>query len=176
MMSRQSKQNTIFLYLLVAIAGILGLKSFFSSEQSVITETVQSEETTLPFAEDFISNGTTDENAIDRLTREDIVVEYIRQYQKLPDYYITKKEAQQQGWIPSRGNLCEVLPGKAIGGDNFGNREKRLPVKAGRKYFEADLNYNCGRRNADRVVFSNDGLIYVTKDHYNSFELKSTVP
>jgi hypothetical protein len=83
-----------------------------------------------------------------------------------------KSEAKSMGWVPSKGNLCEVAPGKAIGGDIWTNRQKSLPTKSGRKYFEADLNYNCGNRNADRVVFSNDGLVFVTFDHYRSFEEK----
>lgn len=112
------------------------------------------------------------ENHIDELTKEELVVKYLKEHGELPDYYITKSEAKNEGWIPSKGNLCEVAPGKAIGGDIWTNRQKSLPVKSGRKYYEADLNYNCGNRNADRVVFSNDGLIFVTYDHYKSFEEK----
>ena len=110
--------------------------------------------------------------SIDALTSESVVVSYLQKNNKLPDYYITKKEAREKGWIASEGNLCDVLPGKAIGGDIFTNREKKLPAQKGRKWYEADLNYNCGRRNADRVVFSNDGLIYVTNNHYKTFERK----
>ena len=109
---------------------------------------------------------------IDQLTKETVVVPYVRKNKKLPDYYITKSEARQNGWVASTGNLCDVLPGKAIGGDVFSNREKGLPTARKRKWFEADLNYNCGRRNADRLLFSNDGLIYVTYDHYKTFQKK----
>ena len=109
-------------------------------------------------------------NAIDELTSEGRVVPYVKEHGTLPDYYITKSEARKMGWVASKGNLCDVLPGRAIGGDNFTNREKQLPVKTGRKYYEADLNYNCGNRNADRLVFSNDGLLFVTKDHYKTFQ------
>ena len=108
---------------------------------------------------------------IDELTSEKVVLDYLKaNNNRLPDYYITKKQAKQEGWVASKGNLCDVLPGRAIGGDKFTNREKNLPAEKGRQYYEADLNYNCGRRNADRVVFSNDGLIFVTKDHYKSFK------
>lgn len=110
-----------------------------------------------------------DEN-IDVLTEENRVISYIKQNHHLPDYYITKSQAKQQGWIPSQGNLCEVLPGKAIGGDYFGNREGKLPKDE--KYFEADVNYNCGNRNADRIVFTENGVVYLTKDHYRTFEKK----
>lgn len=80
-----------------------------------------------------------------------------------------EKQARAEGWEPSAGNLCSVLPGKAIGGDRFSNREKRLPQKAKRVWREADINYRCGRRQADRLIYSNDGLIYVTRDHYRNF-------
>jgi len=109
---------------------------------------------------------------IDKLTREEVVVPYVRKNKKLPEYYVTKHQATERGWEPSKGNLCEIWPGKAIGGDAFYNREKQLPTAPGRKWFEADLNYNCGRRNANRLLYSNDGLIYVTYDHYKTFQKK----
>ncbi|HOZ85959.1 MAG TPA: ribonuclease domain-containing protein [Niabella sp.] len=115
------------------------------------------------------SVSTTD---ISVLTKESVVIPFVKQHQRLPDYYITKKEAREKGWNASDGNLCEALPGRAIGGDVFGNREGNLPNASGRKWFEADLNYHCGRRNADRLLFSNDGLIYVTNDHYKTFQQK----
>ena len=121
---------------------------------------------------DFSNKNNNSSNQIDELTNDEIVVKYLKEHGELPDYYITKSEAKSLGWVPSKGNLCEVAPGKAIGGDIWTNRQKSLPTKSGRKYFEADLNYNCGNRNADRVVFSNDGLVFVTFDHYRSFEEK----
>ena len=121
---------------------------------------------------DFSNKNNDSSNQIDELTNDEIVVKYLKEHGELPDYYITKSEAKSLGWVPSKGNLCEVAPGKAIGGDIWTNRQKSLPTKSGRKYFEADLNYNCGNRNADRVVFSNDGLVFVTFDHYRSFEEK----
>ena len=119
---------------------------------------------------DFSNKNNDSSNQIDELTNDEIVVKYLKEHGELPDYYITKSEAKSLGWVPSKGNLCEVAPGKAIGGDIWTNRQKSLPTKSGRRYFEADLNYNCGNRNADRVVFSNDGLVFVTFDHYRSFE------
>ena len=58
----------------------------------------------------------------------------------------------------------------SIGGDYFGNRENLLPNKKNRKWYECDINYNGGYRNSERIVFSNDGLIYYTSNHYESFE------
>ncbi|MBB4806106.1 hypothetical protein HNP38_001378 [Chryseobacterium defluvii] len=110
----------------------------------------------------------TDGRHIAGLTEEKKVISYVKRNHRLPDYYITKSEARRLGWNPSKGNLCEVLPGKAIGGDKFSNRERKLP--GNEKYFEADVNYRCGNRNADRIVYTKDGDVYLTKNHYKSFE------
>lgn len=113
-------------------------------------------------------NSSTQSGDIDNLTEENLVIDYVKANRKLPDYYITKGEARSQGWVASEGNLCDVLPGRAIGGDKFSNREKTLPT--GAQYFEADVNYNCGRRNADRIVFTKNGDVWLTHDHYKSFQ------
>lgn len=118
------------------------------------------------------NNGTVDQSEqteLAPLTSFEEVAAYIREHGELPDNFITKKEAQALGWVAAEGNLQEVAPGMSIGGDRFGNREGLLPDKQGRKWYEADINYTGGRRNADRIVFSNDGLIYMTTDHYKSF-------
>lgn len=104
-------------------------------------------------------------------TSKEDVAAYLHQYQRLPDNFITKKEAKELGWVSSELNLGEVAPGKSIGGDRFGNREGILPNADGRKYFECDINTTGGHRGAERIVYSNDGLIYYTSDHYASFEL-----
>ena len=95
-------------------------------------------------------------------------VQSIRQMGRLPDKFITKKEAKELGWRPGT-DLAKVAPGKSIGGDKFGNFEKRLPEKKGRKWFEADLGFKKGKRGAKRLLFSSDKLIYVTTDHYKTF-------
>ncbi len=92
----------------------------------------------------------------------------LRATKKLPGRYITKKDAEAAGWKPG-ADLCRVAPGRAIGGDPFFNREKRLPEKSGRRWYEADLDPQCGRRGARRLLFSGDGLIFVTTDHYRTF-------
>lgn len=97
------------------------------------------------------------------------VAEYIKEYKTLPSNFLTKKQAQDLGWIAKDGNLWDVAPNHAIGGDKFGNREGLLPKEKGRVYYECDVNYSGGRRGPERIVFSNDGLIYYTKDHYKSF-------
>jgi len=98
-------------------------------------------------------------------TSKDEVAEYIHIYGRLPENYITKNEAMDLGWDASRGNLWDVTDEMSIG-----NREGLLPDKSGRKWYEADIDYEGGRRNARRIVFSDDGLIYYTDDHYESFE------
>ena len=113
-------------------------------------------------------NSSESSRNIDELTEEKLVIDYVKANRKLPDYYLTKGEARSQGWVASEGNLCDVLPGRAIGGDKFSNREKTLPT--GAQYFEADVNYNCGRRNADRIVFTKNGDVWLTHDHYKSFQ------
>ena len=105
-------------------------------------------------------------------TSKEEVAEYIYLYGHLPSNYITKKEAKALGWDNKEGNLGKVAPGKSIGGDYFGNYEGLLPKKNGRTYTECDID-TLGKdsRGAKRIVFSNDGLIYYTDDHYESFEL-----
>ena len=96
---------------------------------------------------------------------------YIHQFGHLPGNYITKQEAQKLGWVSSEGNLGKVAPGKSIGGDRFGNYEGTLPEKDGRQYRECDIDFDGTYRGAKRIVFSNDGLVYYTEDHYKTFTL-----
>ena len=103
-------------------------------------------------------------------TSPDDVAEYLHFYGHLPDNFITKNEARDLGWDSQAGNLDEVAPGMSIGGDTFGNREGLLPKADGRKYYECDVNYEGGYRGGERIVYSNDGLIFYTDDHYKSFE------
>ena len=55
---------------------------------------------------------------------------WLKNYQRLPSNYITKKEALDSGWIPEKGNFDEILPGKAIGGSVYYNRNGHLLQKA----------------------------------------------
>ncbi len=103
-------------------------------------------------------------------TSRDDVALYIHTYGHLPGNFITKKEARELGW--SGGGLEKYAPGMCIGGDRFGNYEGLLPEKKGRKYTECDIDtLGAKSRGAKRIVFSNDGLIYYTDDHYDSFTL-----
>ena len=101
---------------------------------------------------------------------KDEVASYINIYAKLPLNFITKSEARELGW--EGGSVERYLAGAAIGGDVFGNREGLLPKADGRKYYECDIDTNGkDSRGAKRIVYSNDGLIYYTDDHYESFTL-----
>jgi len=98
------------------------------------------------------------------------VAEYIKLFHELPPNYITKNEAEKLGWDNSKGNLWDVADQKSIGGDRFGNREGLLPKADGRNYYECDIDYSGGYRGAKRIVYSSDGLIFYTEDHYKTFE------
>ena len=102
-------------------------------------------------------------------SKEDVAL-YIELYGELPDNYITKNEARDLGW--TGGSLENYAPGMCIGGDRYNNREGLLPEANGRTWTECDIGTMGERsRGAERIVFSNDGLIYYTDDHYESFEL-----
>lgn len=102
-------------------------------------------------------------------TKEDVAL-YIHTYGHLPENFITKKQAQALGW--EGGSLEPYAPGKCIGGSRFGNYEGILPEKDGRTYTECDIDtLRAEKRGGKRIVFSNDGLIYYTEDHYETFEL-----
>ena len=101
---------------------------------------------------------------------KDEVALYIHLFGHLPSNYITKKQAEELGW--SGGSLEPYAPGKCIGGSRFGNYEGLLPDAKGRKWTECDIDtLGANKRGAKRIIFSNDGLIYYTGDHYNHFEL-----
>jgi len=102
-------------------------------------------------------------------TSRDDVALYLHTYNKLPSNFITKQTAMKLGWTHKR-TLDEVAPGKSIGGNKFGNFEGRLPIVAGRTYRECDIDYIKGSRGSKRIIFSNDGNIYYSGDHYKNFE------
>ena len=121
------------------------------------TEDVQWED---PAAPELDEDGTYN-------SKEDVSL-YLHLYDHLPSNYITKGEARDLGW--SGGSVEVYAPGCAIGGDRFGNREGLLPKAEGRTYYECDIDtIGQSSRGAKRIIFSNDGLVYYTEDHYESF-------
>ena len=87
----------------------------------------------------------------------------------LPNYYVTKEEAKVSGYRRKKHNLADVLPGHMIGGNEFLNDQGKLPLAPNRTWYEADIDYTYGKRNLKRVLYSNDGLIFITEDHYQTF-------
>ena len=113
-------------------------------------------------------SGSLDESGT--YTSKDEVALYIHEYGHLPDNFISKKDAEALGW--DGGSLEPYAPGMCIGGSHFGNYEGLLPEAEGRSYRECDIDtLGADWRGAKRIVFSNDGLIYYTDDHYESFTL-----
>lgn len=125
---------------------------------------------------DAVSPGESDKSspaALDEggeyTSAEDVAL-YLHLYAHLPQNFITKKDARALGW--NGGGLDEYADGKCIGGDRFGNYEGLLPDTPGREYHECDIDtLHAVSRGAKRIVYSNDGLIYYTEDHYESFIL-----
>ncbi|MGN0318189.1 MAG: ribonuclease domain-containing protein [Lachnospira sp.] len=148
------------LLLLMSACGFSQADVSDNREATLGSETVNStdvtEETSIP------ENGT-------YTSKEDVAL-FLHTYGHLPDNFIDKSEAEKLGW--SGGSLEPFAPGKCIGGSYFGNYEKKLPVKDGRKYYECDIDtLGAKSRGAKRLVYSNDGLIYFTEDHYETFVL-----
>ena len=164
-----------------------------STEASSTQQTTREEKTTKApktteapktTAEKTTEETTTEPEPEDTTTEPELYVEedgeysdkehvalYIHEFNHLPSNYISKQKAESLGWIASKGNLWKVAPGKSIGGSHFGNYEGQLPKAKGRKYYECDVDFDGKYRNAKRIIYSNDGLIYYTDDHYETFEL-----
>ena len=162
---KERKKQPVWLWLLVSIVALFFardmdvadlLSSVTGQDGAVVQRTVHSD--ALQMDEDG------------EYTAKDDVALYIRQCGHLPINFITKSEANKLGW--EGGSLENCAPGKSIGGDYFGNYEGILPMKTGRKYTECDIDTRSkSSRGAKRIVFSDDGLIYYTDDHYETFVL-----
>ena len=138
------------------------------------TATVTATATETPAAEEDAAESTEEPGPIIEPQR---IADYIFEHGELPDNFITKKEAQAMGWDSRYNYVSDVAPGMSIGGDYFGNYEGKLPRVKGRKYYEADCWYTEGPRNAYRIIFSSDGHVWYTEDHYNTFvELSPSEP
>ncbi len=149
------------------------LTEFQAEEIPAAPEKEAADEKQEPEASPGIQEEAPDVPSIDEdgsYTTRDEVALYLHTYGRLPDNYITKKDAENLGWDSKKGNLWDVAPGKSIGGSYFGNYEKQLPEKKGRKYYECDINYEGKYRGAERIIYSDDGLVFYTGDHYETFE------
>ena len=171
------KRLAAWLLALVMVLSLAGCGED-TSKVAVFPSQDAQQQDTLPDDDSAVSNLPDDGDdsgaeAIDEdgsFTSKEEVALYIHTYGRLPGNFISKKEAQALGW--SGGALEPYAPGKCIGGSRFGNYEGLLPEKEGRTYTECDIDtLGAESRGAKRIVFSNDGLIYYTGDHYESFEL-----
>ena len=86
----------------------------------------------------------------------------------LPDYYITRDELLSLGWEKGK-SPAKFAPGKMVTMGMYRNDDNRLPQISGRVWYEAGINYYSGRRNGHRLLWSNDGLLFVTYNHYETF-------
>ena len=103
------------------------------------------------------------------ITEPQAIADYLFAHGELPPNFITKEEAKALGWDSAVNYLSDVAPGKSIGGDRFGNYEGLLPRGKGLTYREADCHYTGGKRGAERIIWSSDGRVWYTDDHYQTF-------
>jgi len=137
-----------------------------TAEPAPVTDEHSEQQPNAP-PEDTQENALAEDGSYD--SPEDVAL-YIHTYGRLPSNFITKKQARDLGW--EGGSVEKYAEGKCIGGDRFGNYEGLLPEKAGRSYTECDVNtLGASSRGAERIIFSPDGLIYYTGDHYAHFTL-----
>ena len=154
------KKHTVLIALVLAIlAAIFGVpgeeEAHVPSAEQIVAAQVMDDGSSLITADGIYTS------------KEDVAL-YIHTYGCLPKNFMTKNEARELGW--EGGSLEEFAPGMCIGGDRFGNYEGLLPED--RDYTECDIDtLGAEKRGAKRIVFSDDGLIYYTDDHYESFEL-----
>ena len=154
------KKHTILIALVLAVlASIFGVpggeEAYVPANQEIVAAQVLDDGSTLISADGIYTS------------KEDVAL-YIHTYGCLPENFMTKDEARKLGW--EGGSLEPFAPGMCIGGDRFGNYEGLLPED--RDYTECDIDtLGAEKRGAKRIVFSEDGLIYYTEDHYESFEL-----
>ncbi|MEC5394985.1 ribonuclease domain-containing protein [Bergeyella sp. RCAD1439] len=160
-----TKRNYVIFFLVGALSMFLGMHVF--NNYTIAKKQEGSSLESVQVRGEQQDAVLTSRERIDELTAESRVVSYVKSNGHLPDYYLTKAQARKRGWVASEGNLCEVLPGRAIGGDRFSNRERKFPE--GVTYYEADVNYRCGRRGSDRIVFTESGEVWLTHDHYKTF-------
>jgi len=173
----KNRSVCIFLILMISVCMLFGCSSIeIGKEVSVsykISTSEEQEETTSVSSETEVTEESSAAELIDEdgiyTSCEDVAL-YIYTYGHLPSNFITKSEARELGW--EGGSLEPYAPGMCIGGDYFGNYEHLLPEAEGREYHECDVDtLEASSRGAHRIIYSSDGLIYCTEDHYETFTL-----
>ncbi len=168
--------SIILTILIVAVGGVIAgddVVEIISDIQTELQSQTLTEEQSTESSEQLEFEQQSDQSQLDQdgyyYSKEDVSL-YINTYSELPKNFVTKQQAGGRGW--EGGSVENYIEGAAIGGDTFQNYEKLLPEKSGRVYYECDIDTDSqSSRGAKRIVFSNDGLIYYTDDHYESFEL-----
>ena len=163
------RRNRIVQLIVLLLAAVLLLSSCTANaletakrkKKNTATPAVTVAATVAPTAETIAEPGPLEE--AQRLA------DYIFEHGELPENFMTKKEIQALGWQNEYRYVSDAAPGMSIGGDYFGNYERKLPVVKGRKYYEADCYYKGGPRNEYRIIYSNDGHVWYTGDHYETF-------
>lgn len=167
-MRRFSRFAGVFLALTLLFSVLSGCTAALPDVPAVTAAPMESAVSEAPDAPDAPSPAPLSEDGT--YTAAEDVALYLHLYGHLPGNFITKKDARALGW--SGGGLDGYADGKCIGGDRFGNYEGLLPDAPGREYRECDIGtLHAASRGAKRLVYSNDGLIYYTEDHYESFTL-----
>ena len=99
------------------------------------------------------------------------VIDSLKNTGKLPSNYVTKAQAQAAGWSKGKA-LGNYVPGGQIGGDIFANSTGIVPDAPGRIWYEADIGLNSqmsrAKQPGTRLLYSSDGLTYITSDHYDT--------
>ena len=168
----KNKLKAIIPAVILIIASLAGINlgNFIDTNQEPLVKS-QINQSVIDSIEEVENESTQEKVSLEGnyYSKEEVAL-FIHKYNRLPNNYITKSQARDLGW--EGGSVEEVAPGKSIGGDTFKNLEGKLPKKTGRTYKECDIDtLNKKSRGAKRIVFSNDGLIYYTDDHYETFLL-----
>lgn len=167
-MRRFSRFAGVFLALTLLFSVLSGCTAALPDVPAVTAAPMESAVSEAPDAPDAPSPAPLSEDGT-YTSAEDVAL-YLHLHGHLPENFIPKKDARALGW--SGGGLDGYADGKCIGGDRFGNYEGLLPDAPGREYRECDIGtLHAASRGAKRLVYSNDGLIYYTEDHYESFTL-----
>ncbi len=169
-MNRQGKRLTALLIAILLLTAIAGPAEARSKKKKTATPSPRVTATAAPAATPSAEPEILVEEDGEYTDKEHVAA-YLRAYHRLPSNYITKRDAQNLGWSGNGSDsLWKYAPGKSIGGSRFGNYEGQLPDEPGRRWYECDIDYNGRSRGVKRIVYSSDGLIFYTEDHYNTFE------
>lgn len=158
----KNKKKKFITAIVGILVGLFGLQPLLDAVNDTDSQPAQMQTESAAVSEKVVEGET--------YSTPEEVAAYLHEFEELPPNYLMKREAAEKGWDSDQGNLWEATDRMSIGGDRFGNYEGLLPEENDRQYYEADVNYEGGYRGPERLVYSNDGLIFYTDDHYESFK------